>query len=63
MSALIRLLKEKHGYAISPCKKKTKIHAKFKQTGVKFAVYFIKIVFYKKSKSLSTIFFIEYSVC
>ena len=41
--------KRKHGYALSPCKRKTKTYASFNQTGVTFLLYFIKVnFFYKK---------------
>ena len=62
LSALIHLLKEELGYAISPCKRKTVMHASFNWTGVKFALYFLKINYKKLCKSLSIIVFKGYCV-
>ena len=58
-------LKETNGYAISPCKRKTKIHATFIQTGVKFALCFIKVYYFLQKYvyvSLPIILFKRYCV-
>ena len=64
--ASFHFLKEKHRYAISPCKRKTKINTSFNQTGVKFAAHFIKVSCCLKKnyiKVLSTIIFRRCWVC
>ena len=38
--------KRKHGYAFSPCKRKTKMYPSFNQMGATLSLYFIKVKYF-----------------